>query len=202
MQIKEKLKSNRSSHFSLFRCSIDKNQPNNALLLCFYLGVYAWLSIILSIISYISIALKLFRVRRKLKIANAATSEESTPTQLVVRFVVYIGLMVFQWTPVSIYLIWNGVSPPPYLSSTFSVVTITNLGGWLNGITFFMSRMVRENRIESVISTWTTNEGLRQEKNESIVSTTCQRFQSNMIIQLNFKRIAFGHRKFTNILYK
>lgn len=134
------------------RCSIDRKLHNSATLSVLYLGLYAWLSILFSIISYVSIALKLFRVRRRLKMANAATSEEKTPTQLVIRFVVYIGLMVFQWTPLSIFLIWNWISPPPSLGSTFSVVTITNLGGWLNGITFFMSRMVRENRVDSVIS--------------------------------------------------
>lgn len=109
------------------------------------------MSILLSCLSYIAIAAKLIRVRAKLRSHNAAaTKEQTTPTHLVVRFIVYIGLMMFQWMPFTVYLFWSYVSDVPHSKPLiYATVTVTNFGGYLNAILFFSKRMSRGEKVDT-----------------------------------------------------
>lgn len=132
--------------YFLCRCGVDKNLPYYPILNFFYTIFLAWVMLLLSCMSYIAIAIKLFKVRAKVRSHKA--DMERAPTHVVIRFIFYISLMVFQWTPGSIFIIYSFFKTPP-LGLTFVVVSITNIGGWLNALCFFTSRMVRENKVDT-----------------------------------------------------
>ena len=109
----------------------------------------AWMMLLVSVMSYIAIAIKLFRSRAKLMKHDA--NIERASTHVVIRFVFYISLLVCQWTPGSISMLMGIFNIQVSSQLTFVVVIMTNIGGWFNALAFFSSRMIRKNKVEASV---------------------------------------------------
>ena len=139
--------------FSGHRCGINHSHPNFFLLLNIYTGVYPWIDIFISIVTYISIIGKLLESRARLRMANASVNNEDVVKVQIVRFVVFITLLTFQWTPLSVYLLMGLFGAVPPLRLTFVTVIVSNLGGVFNGLAYSAFHVMKQKYFQSLMRT-------------------------------------------------